>query len=115
MLTLSELEKSYDKNHNQLTLSFLNLTDNDIPLLCEFLQHHPAITSLDLSHNDITASGVKLFVNKTSISSLNISHNNIGPEGAKSLSEDSHITTLDVSFNSIGDDGIKALAANAKL
>lgn len=60
----------YYNGGDKLDLSHQQLTDQDIPSLIEFLQHHQRITSLDLRHNRLTTEGTKAFDNNTKLTEL---------------------------------------------
>lgn len=99
----------------------LNLSGNSIggtrrlgKLFCETgIQN---ISSLDLSHNNITDDDVAtigefLLRDNKSLTDLNLSHNNIGNTGAsflsvtlRSKSASCHLTSLDISENNITDE-----------
>lgn len=83
MLTIAAIERK--RCEEQLTLSYLNITDSDIPLICNFLMVHPEITHLDLSHNQITDVGAKILASIQNIQELIIHHNQISEEGKRAL------------------------------
>ncbi|KTD08259.1 hypothetical protein SAMN02746073_2840 [Legionella jamestowniensis DSM 19215] len=85
MLTIDMIKRK--RCEEQLTLSYLNITDSDIPLICNFLMVHPEITHLDLCHNQITDVGAKILASIQNIQELIIHHNQISEEGIKVLHE----------------------------
>lgn len=116
------------------------IQDQHIPGLLSFLQQHPEITVLDLSDNDVGASGATMLANNsrlaslnlrgntnittvgiialaknTTLTNLNLSHANVTDEDAKILAQNSKLKSLDVGWNSIGDAGASALAENTTL
>lgn len=100
---------------NTLDLRFFRLTDEDVKVVCDFLNQHPEITELNVADTQISdLSAVALAENNTLIS-LNLSRNEIGPMGAAALAANKTLRQLDLSFNKIGDAGAKTFAANTTL
>jgi Leucine Rich repeat len=111
-LTLEKIKKRVNRDNNLLDLSQCNICNDDIPLICTYLNNHPEITTLDVSNNKIRAEGAKaLALNKT-ITTLELFDNKIEAIGAKALANNKTITRLDVSGNHIGDEGAIDLAQN---
>jgi hypothetical protein len=113
-------------------------TDADIPSICEYLEQHPDITTLDVTSSKMGPEGARLLAANIRIPILKIAVNHLGDEGARALAANSSlttlwiggnditdagaialaasqtITTLKIGFNKIGDEGARALAANGR-
>lgn len=85
MLTIDTIKQNIFAEH--LGLSYHQINDLDIPLICNFLIEHPEITHLDLSHNEITDIGAKALASNQSIQKLIVYGNSISEEGKKMLNE----------------------------
>jgi hypothetical protein len=110
--TLEALSNN-DPTLRALNLSYQNLTDKDIEVLCKALKNNTYLTRLDLSSNEISAAGAIALAQNSTITELDISYNTIGNAGAKALAKNSTIIHLAISFNEIGDAGAIALALNS--
>jgi Leucine Rich repeat len=114
-LTKSIIETHIDPSTNSLDLSNMNLTDEYISSLCEYLKSHPEITSLDISDNYIGDGGAKILASNTTITTLSIDFNEIDVMSAKALANNRVITSLSIIGNDIGDEGAMAFAENQTL
>lgn len=92
-----------------------SLNDTDVPIIAAFLKEHPEIIKLDLSHNSITAAGVKEIADIATIKKLNFRDNHIDDNGAKYFEQNKHLLALNLSRNEISDVGLKSLIANPNL
>lgn len=107
-----------------LNLSRENLTDDDMPALCLFLNEHPTIVSINLSNNHIGERGTKILACKLNVTlhvtSLDISNNYLGPNGAKHivsmiLTNMPYLNQLRISYCRIGTEGAKSLGSLVNL
>jgi Ran GTPase-activating protein (RanGAP) involved in mRNA processing and transport len=87
-------------------------------LLAGVVRFSAALTTLDLSYNNLCLEGVKALADALRVNAvlttLNLRSNDLGPEGGKALVEalrvNAALTSLDLSGNKIGPEGGKALA-----
>ena len=112
-ITFDVLKKKVE--NNQLSLTNSGIKDNDIPIICSFLNKHSNITTLVLSSNLITDLGAKTLAKNTKIKFLDLINNSIGDKGAEALAKNTTINQLYLSFNKIGDKGAEALAKNTTI
>lgn len=113
-LDLYQLEASTN-NKGELLLSGAHITDEDMPVLCDYLKAHTEIKYLDLSSNWITDAGVKILAQNTTLEALSLSHNQLTDEAAEVLAVNTTIAHLDLRINRIGNRGATALAKNQHL
>lgn len=92
------------------------ILDSDVPSIANFLQGHQDVTSLDLSFNKITNSGVSClmeFLKDSNIKALSLVFNEIDFEGIEhivALGEKLPFHVLRVSGNNFGEKGGEALS-----
>lgn len=99
-------------NFECLDLSGCDITDDDIPELCEFLLKNPNIKSLLLTDNKISDKGVILLSQNSTIVTLSLGLNQIGNEGTKALSQNPNIVSLCLYGNKIDNEGARWLTKN---
>lgn len=115
------LEKSLSQTNDPklLALTNLDLTDKDIPLLIRHLETNPSCTTLDLSTNHVTATGVNLIAQTLrsipTLRELNLRSNQLTDLGIAELAaalstKDATIQVLYLGNNVITDSGAKQLA-----
>ena len=124
IIFLSQLLKSSKTILTQLDISGNKINNVGALELTKVLKTIPTFTILDISNNDIGASGAsgilkfagELLIN-TKLTELNISNNNIGIEGTLALSgililnkSFIKLTILDISDNKIGNEGAGSLS-----
>lgn len=97
-----------DPSLAHLDLSNRGLNDNAIGELVELMQNNNIITSLDLSHNNITSESCQLLKLRTSLRELNISSTHIRDKGLKVLLT-MNLKSLNVSECGITDVGAEEL------
>ncbi len=112
-ISFEEIKKSVQNNH--LHIDGIRLKDDDINIICKFLEQHKSITSLFINSKYIGDEGAKALAEMTSLRSLDVSVNKIGDEGAEALAKMTSLTSLDVSDNKIGYIGTNALKANTSI
>jgi len=101
-----------DPNLNKLNLSYKKLNDSDINELILALKNNTFLTSLNISHNEITDEAVKKIATNKSLISLNLSWNNLGDDSAIALAQNQTIINLNLEHNNLGNKGARALASN---
>ncbi|KTD65491.1 leucine-rich repeat domain-containing protein [Legionella spiritensis] len=100
-----------EKKVKILDLARLDVTDDDIPLVCDYLQENPEIIGVDLSHNSIHAQGIAQLAEIKTIEYLNLSRNfGVRNDGAYELARMNNLKALRVEWCSIERTGVKALA-----
>jgi Leucine-rich repeat (LRR) protein len=112
--TLERIKKN-DPTLTTLDLSFQEIDDDDIELLCDAMANNTKLTTLDLLYNSIGPDGAKALARNTTLTSLDVSGNGIGPDGAEALANNTTLTTLNLTDNAIRLIGAKALANNTSL
>ncbi len=100
-----------------LGLKGKQISDGDIPYLCEYLKHNQAIEALELNHNNIGPDGAIFFAeNNSTINWLRIDDNKIGDDGCDALiTHHKYLTHLNVSINNISDRGVSNIHLNTTL
>lgn len=106
--TFEEIQKSV--KDDKLSLAYRDLTDNELELVCNFLNQHPEIKHLDVSYNKIGPQGAELLAANTTLTSLDIRRNRIKDEGVKALAQNTSITSLNVGYNYTTDEAANALS-----
>ena len=102
---------------NKLVLPMIRLSSDDITLICNYLNVHPEITTLDLGRSSMMVEVTELLadnLSNTSISSLLLGGCYVGDEGAIALAK-TRLTLLDLTNTKVGAAGIIALAANTSI
>lgn len=108
--------KYYHPEEAELDLNSQALTNQDIQeLILPFLDAHPEIKVLNVSHNHIGNEGAKMLAKNLTLTSLNIGNNWIGDPGIRALAENKMFVSLAAYYNSFGEDGVIALAENTTL
>jgi hypothetical protein len=101
----------YDAKKQELNLDYKGLTDQDVLFtVLPFLKKYP-VTTLNLKHNNIGASGAQMLAT-ASIKTLLLGDNSVGDEGAIAFLVNQTLETLDLSSNNIGHRGAKSLASH---
>ena len=107
----------------KLGLSNNRMTDEHVGLLLKGLRHSVGLTSLDLSHNDISDSGAAVIASLLPLPScllmtVDLSDNNIGPAGAAAMASAlpllkgaGHTLALSLSLNPLTTTGALPLLA----
>uniref|UniRef100_A0A8C1XWV5 NACHT, LRR and PYD domains-containing protein 3-like n=1 Tax=Cyprinus carpio TaxID=7962 RepID=A0A8C1XWV5_CYPCA len=107
-------------NCRKALLADCNLTDHDCESLSSSLQSSNSLRELDLSHNNLQDSGVKLLSDglKSSHCQLNILSCNLTDQCCESLSSclqsSNSLRELDLSNNDLQDSGVKLLSDGLK-
>lgn len=114
----NELKKRIDQStSDNIDLSSMDLTDEDIPMIMKKIIKKRKATSLTLTSNKITADGIRILVNSLkknkNFTHLILSSNPIGDEGIKYLIElienNRNLYHLSLSDTNITDHGIELL------
>jgi hypothetical protein len=100
-------------NNGILDLSGLNITDDEVPSLCEYLLENPNIYHLNISNNaigDRGANELAIFLPRVNISSVNLQNNQIEGEGILALTVYLYCTPSHYSLSLLNNPGIDAYA-----
>ena len=100
---------SLNRPLHTLVLEHVELTDEHMPAVAEFVKESNSVHELSLGHNDITVRGIyalgRALLGRTSVHVLRLGHNKIGEAGAVHLAEVVRscpdLITLDLSSNCI--------------
>ena len=114
LTTYGHLTGVYNSEKRELKLNQNKLVYKDLLCICDFLNHHEEIKSLNLAYSDIDDWTVRL-IKCNYITSMNLMGNAIGNNGAKALANNKTITSLNLSCNRIGNEGATALASNKNI
>lgn len=118
------LKKIAESLTDELNLSNLDITDEELKIILKALETNDSITKLNLAFNKLGKLSVKPLVQtledrKKPLIELRLSNNNIGPEGisdfTQALKTNTALETLYLSHNNIGTKGAKALAEVLKI
>jgi len=104
----------FNKDKNELVLDHLNIADQDISEICEFVNQFD-VHFLSLKDNDIGDAGAELLAACNKLISLDLTDNCIKDEGAIALAANTTLTSLILEDNLIKNRGAIALAANTSL
>jgi len=108
---------SFDYEHpSQLDMS--KKLVSSLEHVVKYLKCHPNIMDIDLSHNSLNDSHMKVLTEyitqkKRKLHGINLSYNHIGNEGAKEIidlfNKDAEISNIDLSHNNIGSENFKTM------
>ncbi|CAF2751545.1 unnamed protein product [Rotaria sp. Silwood2] len=106
-----------DKQCTILDLMSTKITQRGVSILANALRDNKCLEELNISHNNISDSGIRYLsstINSSVLKQLDLAENDISDEGAKYLAEmletNTHLLGLLLSENQIGDDGVNMFA-----
>lgn len=102
---------------HQLNLSNLNLSARDVSSIIEYLNEHPEITDLNLSHNELGDDGIMYFAkHNTSVITLNLAKNLICARGVIGFAQhNTVVTSLNLTSNLISEWAINFAKHNTQI
>lgn len=98
-----------------IKLSNWLINDNDIKILCDWLEGKKCLFYLFLQENKISISGARMLARTINVVSITLSDNQIGDKGASALAENANFIYLDLRRNQLTNIGLATFENSSNL